>query len=79
VGITLTVTPQVNEGDSVVLDIVQEVSSLSTGAPPSAASDVITNERKIRPRSWPKDRDMVVLGGLVKDDVQDVSQGAAAG
>ncbi|MBP6683550.1 MAG: type II secretion system secretin GspD, partial [Halioglobus sp.] len=28
VGITLTVTPQVNEGDSVVLDIVQEVSSL---------------------------------------------------
>ena len=31
VGINLTVTPQINEGNSVVLDIEQEVSSL-TGA-----------------------------------------------
>ena len=41
VGITLKVTPQINEGDSVVLDIVQEVSSIS--AQILAASDVITN------------------------------------
>ena len=41
VGVTLTVTPQVNEGDSVVLDIIQEVSSISQQI--LVASDVITN------------------------------------
>ncbi|MEE3019416.1 MAG: type II secretion system secretin GspD, partial [Pseudomonadota bacterium] len=45
VGVTLQVTPQINEGDSVVMDIVQEVSSISQQA--LSASDVITNERKI--------------------------------
>ena len=44
VGITLKVTPQVNEGDSVVLDIV-EVSSLATQILTTA--DVVTNERKV--------------------------------
>ncbi len=74
VGVTLQVTPQVNEGDSVVLDIVQEVSSVST-AQLLRASDVITNERKIETKVLAKDGDIVVLGGLVKDDVQDSQQG----
>ena len=73
VGVTLKVTPQVNEGDSVVLDIVQEVSSIS--AQILAASDVITNERKIETKVLANDSDIVVLGGLVKDDVQNSTQG----
>jgi len=73
VGITLKVTPQINEGDSVVLDIVQEVSSIS--AQILAASDVITNERKIETKVLANDSDILVLGGLVKDDVQDSTQG----
>ena len=73
VGVTLKVTPQVNEGDSVVLDIVQEVSSIS--AQILAASDVITNERKIETKVLANDNDIVVLGGLVKDDIQDSTQG----
>ena len=73
VGVTLTVTPQVNEGDSVVLDIVQEVSSIS--AQILVASDVITNERKIETKVLANDSDIVVLGGLVKDEVQDSTQG----
>jgi general secretion pathway protein D len=73
VGITLKVTPQVNEGDSVVLDIVQEVSSISQQL--LAAADVITNERKIETKVLAQDGDVVVLGGLVKDDVQDSQQG----
>ena len=73
VGVTLTVTPQVNEGDSVVLDIVQEVSSIS--AQILVASDVITNERKIETKVLANDSDIVVLGGLVKDEVQDSAQG----
>ena len=73
VGVTLTVTPQVNEGDSVVLDIIQEVSSISQQI--LVASDVITNERKIETKVLARDGDIVVLGGLVKDDVQDSQQG----
>ena len=70
VGITLTVKPHVNEGDSVVLDIEQEVSSL-TGL---EATDLITNERKIQTKVLARDGRVVVLGGLIKDDVQDRSQ-----
>ena len=73
VGVTLQVTPQINEGDSVVMDIVQEVSSISQQA--LSASDVITNERKIETKVLAKDGDIVVLGGLVKDDIQDSQQG----
>ena len=72
VGITLRVTPQVNEGDSVVMDIVQEVSSISQQL--LVASDVITNERKIETKVLAKDGAVVVLGGLVKDDVQNSEQ-----
>jgi general secretion pathway protein D len=72
VGITLTVTPQINEGDSVVLDIQQEVSSL-TGLS-AIASDLITNERKIKTKVLVADGRTVVLGGLIKDDVQDGTQ-----
>ena len=72
VGVTLKVTPQINEGDSVVLDIVQEVSSI---APSRLASDVITNERKIETMVLANDNDIVVLGGLVKDEVQNSSEG----
>lgn len=76
VGITLTVTPQVNEGDSVVLDIEQEVNSL-TGATlvaSASAADLITNERKIQTKVLAADGRIVVLGGLIKDDVQSDEQ-----
>ena len=72
VGVTLKVTPQINEGNSVVMDIVQEVSTL---APSLIASDLITNERKIETMVLANDGNIVVLGGLVSDEVQDDSQG----
>ena len=72
VGVTLKVTPQINEGDAVVLDIVQEVSSV---APSLLASDLITNERKIETMVLANDNDIVVLGGLVRDEVTDQTQG----
>lgn len=67
VGISLNVTPHVNEGDSVVLEIEQEVSSL-TG---TAASDIITNERTVNATVLAQDGEIVVLGGLIKDEVQE--------
>lgn len=72
VGITLQVTPHINEGDTVVLDLVQEISSL-TGATVQA-SDVITNERKIETQIMARDGEIVVLGGLIQDDVQESEQ-----
>jgi general secretion pathway protein D len=72
VGITLRVTPHINEGDAVVMDISQEVSSLSGLS--VAASDLITNERKIETKVLAVDGQVIVLGGLIKDDVQDAQQ-----
>jgi general secretion pathway protein D len=73
VGITLTVTPHINSGDSVVLDISQEVSSL-TGALSLLASDLVTNTRKIETKILAGDARTVVLGGLIKEDMQDGQQ-----
>ena len=72
VGVTLKVTPQINEGDAVVMDIIQEVSSLG---PALIASDIITNERKIETMVLANDGNIVVLGGLVEDKVTDSSEG----
>ncbi|MEE4277061.1 MAG: type II secretion system secretin GspD [Halieaceae bacterium] len=76
VGITLTVTPQINEGDSVVLDIEQEVNSLTgaTATASAAAADLITNERRLQTKVLAADGRVVVLGGLIKDDVQSTEQ-----
>ncbi|MGS2718585.1 type II secretion system secretin GspD [Eionea flava] len=67
VGISLKVTPQINEGDTVILEIEQEVSSISGS---SQASDVITNERKISTKVIAQDGETIILGGLISDDIQ---------
>lgn len=70
VGVTLKVTPHINEGDSLILELEQEVSSL-TG---NVASDLITNQRKIITSVMAGDGETIVLGGLVKDEVQETQQ-----
>jgi general secretion pathway protein D len=70
VGITLRVTPHINEGDSIVMEIVQEISSLTD----LIASDVITNKREITTTVLADDGDTVVLGGLIQDDVTEVDR-----
>lgn len=70
VGITLKVTPHINDGDSLVLEIVQEVSSLTGAASVVNAADVITNERKIETKVLANNGQTIVLGGLIQDDVQ---------
>ena len=66
IGIILKVTPHLNEGDTVVLDIEQEVSSV---ADLNSASGLITNKREIKTQIMANDAQTVVLGGLIKDDV----------
>ncbi|WP_111641565.1 type II secretion system secretin GspD [Marinimicrobium alkaliphilum] len=71
VGILLEVTPHINEGDSVVLEIAQEVSSLSSI---SSQTGPITNQRNINTQILAEDGETVVLGGLIQDDVQTSEQ-----
>ncbi len=70
VGISLKVTPHINEGHSIILDVEQEVSSL-TGA---TDVDVITNERKIQTQILIGEGQTAVLGGLIKDELQESEQ-----
>ncbi len=72
VGISLTVTPQVNEGNKVLLNISQEVSSLSDGVAGSA--DLITNQSTISTQVLANDGQTIVLGGLIREDIQDGEQ-----
>ena len=74
VGLVLKVTPHINEGDSVRMDIHQEVSSL---APPvTGAVDLVTNKREVTTSVLIADNSLLVLGGLLdnssKDNVQKV-------
>ena len=66
VGLKLEVTPHINDGDSMVLDIKNEISSLGTQSP----DGLITNKREIETQILTADGATVVLGGLIKDDVQ---------
>ncbi len=68
VGIKLNVTPHINEGDMIILNISQEVSTL---APSSGAVDLITNKRTISTRVMVPDGEILVLGGLMSDDLQE--------
>jgi len=66
VGTTLEVTPHVNGGNKVTLDIIQEVSSIS---PKVGAVDLITNERRIETSVIVSNGETVILGGLIRDNV----------
>lgn len=67
VGILLEVTPHVNDGDTVVMDISQEISSVLPG---SGQAGLITNQRKINTQAMATSGEIIVLGGLIKDDVK---------
>ena len=69
VGIKLEVTPQINEGSSVVLQIKLEVSGVA-GVPMSGI-DIITNKRAIETTALVDNNQIIVLGGLVEEDTQD--------
>jgi general secretion pathway protein D len=69
VGLMLKVTPHINEGDTVRLDIHQEVSDLVP--PVSGAVDLITNKREISTSVLVADGAVLVLGGLIDDNLTD--------
>lgn len=72
VGLTLKVTPQINEGNAVKLDIEQTVSSISPSS--EGASDIITNKRSIKTSVMVENGHVIVLGGLIDDQLQETKQ-----
>jgi general secretion pathway protein D len=72
VGTILKVTPQINKGDSVLLKL--EVESSSLAASSSGAVDKITNKRTISTAVQIPDGGTLVLGGLIEDKATNSEQ-----
>ena len=72
VGVKLKILPKINHGDSISLSISQEVSSLSSQS--ISASDVVTNTRTIKTNVIAGDQDLIVLGGLIDDQMVDTTE-----
>jgi general secretion pathway protein D len=71
IGVKLAITPQINEGDSMLLEISQEISSIAQSA---AAVDLITNQRIIETTVIVDDGEILVLGGLLEDVLRESDQ-----
>ncbi|CAD5109755.1 type II secretion system secretin GspD [Zestomonas carbonaria] len=70
IGVTLKVTPHINDGATLRLEIEQEISSIAPSATLTAqAVDLITNKRSIKSTILAEDGQVIVLGGLIQDDV----------
>lgn len=72
VGLKLKLKPQINEGDAVNLDIEQEVSSIAPSV--AGSSDLVTNKRSIKTSVTVDDGKVIVLGGLITDDLSESVQ-----
>jgi general secretion pathway protein D len=68
VGITLKVKPQINEGDAITMTIEQDISAVA--ATSASDTDLTTNKRSIKTTVLVANDDMLVLGGLIDEDVQ---------
>ena len=66
VGLSLKVTPQVNDGDTIKLDLEQETSSVIPG---SEVTGISTRKRSIRTSVLVDDGGILVLGGLITETV----------
>ena len=70
VGIELEITPQINEGASVILNIKQGVSGVAGIS--QSGLDLITNKREIETTVLVDNNQIIVLGGLIDEDTQEV-------
>lgn len=68
VGIKLTLTPQISSDDNVRLEVNQEISDV-VGSSTANAGGLITNKRSASTTVIVKDRQTMVIGGLIRDNV----------
>jgi general secretion pathway protein D len=72
VGLTLGVTPQINEGNVVKLLLDLEVSSLASGA--AGGANLITNKRTLTNTVSVENGQILVIGGLIDDSLTDTER-----
>jgi general secretion pathway protein D len=71
VGLKLKITPQINDGDALILEIELENSNLSQS---TSAVDLITNERSITQKVLIENGQLLIMGGLVDDQVLEIDE-----
>ena len=71
IGVTLRVRPQIAEGGTVKMAMYQEVSSIFNAQSPSG---IILNKRSLDSQVLVDDGQIIVLGGLISEDVQSGKQ-----
>lgn len=75
VGIRLTVTPQINDGDTIQLEIEQEISSVAEAQVGGDGTTLITDTSAITAIVQVDHGQVIVLGGLESDQVNDTISG----
>jgi general secretion pathway protein D len=73
VGIKLTVTPHINEGETIELKIEQEVSDVDESTKDSEAG-ITTKKRNIKTTVLVDNGEVIVLGGLMSNDLSETDQ-----
>ena len=77
VGVTLTVTPNIRDDLSVRMEIQNEVGSVvapTLGIGETGFSDIVTSERRVSTTVVANNRQTIVIGGLIRDDVNETIQ-----
>jgi general secretion pathway protein D len=74
-GVIMLVTPRVNSGGLVTLDIAQEVSDVAPAATNSVSGSPTFNDQTFRTRVAVQDGQTVGMAGLIRDNVSEVNSG----
>ncbi len=69
IGINLKIKPQISEGDYIRMDINQEISAVKDSK--GQAIDLITTKRSAKTSVVVKDKETVVIGGLIQDSEEE--------
>lgn len=69
-GITLKIKPQISEGEYIRMDISQEISAVKNSK--GQAIDLVTTKRSAKTSITVKDKETVVIGGLIQDKEEEV-------
>lgn len=71
VGITLKVKPHIHDGQAIRLDVEATAESVDTTTVDGSA-DLITNKRSIKTVILAENRETIVLGGLIRDEMREI-------
>lgn len=78
IGVSLKVTPHINDGAALRLEIEQEISALLPNAQQRNNTDLITSKRSIKSTILAENGQVIVIGGLIQDDVSCRVEGSPA-